>query len=146
VADVEVGKPRMVKIEISPEDLAIAEGYALKGCQNGTICGLMDWDHNLIDQHPDIRKKLKKKRQERKYKLRCAQDDKAMSIDAEGKVEGKDTAMLIFLGKNDLGQSDVIKNEHELGRTVADIFALVAARKVKQIESEVVDAVPALPE
>lgn len=107
----------MVKIIISDEDMAQAEEYASKGCQNGTIAGLMDWEHNFIDEREDIRKKLTKKRQERKYRLRTAQDDKAIDI--------KDTAMLIFLGKNDLGQTD--KREMEVKGTLTFTQALSGA-------------------
>ena len=136
----------MVKTVISPKDMALAEQYAYEGCQNGTICGLMDWDHEWLVQRKDTLRKLTKKRQQRKLSLRQAQNSKAYTQAEDGKVEGKDTTMLIFLGKNDLGQSDVIKTEHNLGaRTIADIFALVSAKRaslpnpVKHIESEVVD-------
>lgn len=134
----------MVKTEISPEDMTLAEQYAYEGCQNGTICGLMDWDHEWLVQRKDTLRKLTKKRQERKLSLRRAQNSKAYTT-VDGAVEGKDTTMLIFLGKNELGQTDMRNVQHSLStKTVADIFAIVSAKRaslpnpVKHIESEVV--------
>lgn len=126
----------MVKTEISPEDMAKAEGYARDNCQNGTICGLMDWNMGWLAERPDILKRLTKKRQEHKLDVRKAQK----------KHLDTTPVMAIFLGKNDLGQTDMRNVQHSLStKTVADIFAIVAAKRaslphpVKAIESEVVD-------
>jgi len=96
-----VGKPRKV---ITPAQMKQAADYAFHGCQNNTICTLMGWDDNFIDQCTDIRKLLTKKRAQRKLKLRKAQDTKALT--------DRDTTMQIFLGKNYLGQADKTETKH----------------------------------
>ncbi len=95
------GKPKKV---ITPAQMRKAEGYAFDGCQNGTIATLMGWADAFISERNDIRKRLTKKRAERKVWLRQTQDQHA-----EG---GNGAAMSIFLGKNELGQTD--KTEVEI--------------------------------
>ena len=90
-----VGKPRKV---ITPEQMRQAEEYAYNNCQNGTIEGLMGWPNAFIENRPDITKRLGKKRQEGKAALRKAQHEKALN--------DRDSTMLIWLGKNELGQAD----------------------------------------
>lgn len=94
------GKPKRVFTEA---EISTMEDLAFTGCQNGTIANYMDIPATTINDRPDIRKKLTKKRAERKYSLRGAQTTKA--------TIAKDTAMLIFLGKNELGQAD----RHDMG-------------------------------
>jgi len=104
------GKPKTI---ISDEDMAKAEEYAFRGCQNNTICSLMDWDHEWLHGRKDILRRLTKKRAERKLWLRQVQDKHAQS----------NPVMAIFLGKNYLGQAD--KQEHKLEvSNVADLVAL----------------------
>lgn len=91
------------KKQISDADMRKAETYAFGGHKNNTICELMGWGHNLIEDRPDIRKRLSKKRAERKVWLRSIQDRQATTV----------PAMAIFLGKNELEQSD--KQDHNLG-------------------------------
>ena len=86
---------RGCKTIIKEEDMARAEQYAFDGCQNGTICGLMGWAPSWLDGRKDIRDKLRKKRQERKLWLRQKQNAQVGNV-----------AMAIFLGKNELGQTD----------------------------------------
>jgi len=106
------GKTRdMRKIILTPAQIKRAEGYALDGCQNNTICTLMGWDDNFIDQRPDIRKLLTKKRAERKLKLYKAQNSKALT--------GNDTTMQIWLGKNVLDQADKNETKHSGEVTLA---------------------------
>lgn len=89
------GKPKTI---ISPANMAKAEKYALEGCKNCTISVLMGWDPEWLHQRKDILKKLTKKRAERKLMLLRAQTRKAL--------EGNDTTMQIWLGKNELEQTD----------------------------------------
>jgi len=84
------------KKQISPEDMARAEEYALQGCKNNTIAKLMGWDDSLIPQREDIKKRLSIKRAERDQKLRKLQFEQAE----------KYAPMAMFLGKNYLGQAD----------------------------------------
>ena len=86
---------RGCKTVISDEDMAKAEEYAFQGCQNGTICTLMDWPTSWLDDRDDIRKKLTLKRAERKLAIRSAQ-----------MANLKNPVMQIWLGKNDLSQTD----------------------------------------
>lgn len=111
-------KPGRPKKVITPAQMKKACGYALDGCQTNTICTLMGWDGNFVDQRPDIKKKLTKKRAERKQKLRHAQ-----TVNAN---EKHSNTMQVFLGVNELDQRDV--KTQEVGRqTLADIAAIVGA-------------------
>lgn len=83
--------------------------YALEGCQNGTIAALMGWDKQVIIDRPDILSFLHKKRCQRKLKLRKAQSETAF--------KSKNSAMQIFLGKNDLEQSD--KQDHNVSGEIS---------------------------
>jgi hypothetical protein len=105
------------KKTINKNDMAKAEEYAFTGCKNNTIATLMDWGHNFIDDRPDIRKKLTKKRAERKHALLKAQTDKAL--------KEKNPTMQIFLGKNELGQTD--KQQH-------DVKGAVGTRELSEAE------------
>ena len=69
--------------------------YALEGCQNNTIATLMDIPIVTLERR--FGKLLTKKRCERKYKLRRDQNKAA---------KAGNPALLIFLGKNELGQTD----------------------------------------
>ncbi len=88
------------KKPVSEKEFKKAEEYAFAGCKNNTICKLMGWDHNLIEQRADIKKRLEKKRAERDIWLRNQQNRIA------GSNLPQATTMTIFLGKNELGQSD----------------------------------------
>ena len=114
------GKP---KKEICPKDMRRAENYALQGCKNNTICELMNWDHNLIEQRADIKKRLTKKRAERKLKL-LKQQNRTAAGDSKASA-----TMQIFLGKNELGQAD--KNETKL-ETGEDINGFIGWLKHRE--------------
>lgn len=109
------GRPKKV---VTPAQMKRAEGYALDGCQTGTICILMDWDRQWVDTRPDILTKLTKKRAERKQKLRNAQFINA--------TENHSNTMQVFLGVNELEQRDVKTNDVSR-QTLADIAAIVGA-------------------
>lgn len=68
---------------------------AFAGCQNNTIATIMDIPIHTLTRH--FGKLLSKKRCERKFNLRKQQNKAA---------EAGVPAMLIFLGKNVLGQKD----------------------------------------
>ena len=87
------GRP---KKKVPKVEMAKAKEYAFRGLKNGTICTLIGWGHNFIEDRLDIRKKLTKKRAERKLWLRQVQDKHAVDT----------PTMTIFLGKNELGQTD----------------------------------------
>lgn len=95
------GQPKKV---LTPSQIRKMQNLAYSGCQNNTILDAMGLDHNLIQQRPDIKKLLTKKRAERKIWLREQQDYRVEN--------DKSPAMAVFIGKQELGQAD--KTEHEL--------------------------------
>ena len=87
-----VGKP---KRQFTPEQISKIEECAFHGCQTGTIATLTGIpDSTLRDNFRDL---LAKKRAERKLNLRKAQDKQC---------QVGNSAILIFLGKNELEQTD----------------------------------------
>lgn len=107
------------KTVFSDEQIEEMENMALQGCQTGTIATYMGIDRQLLDLHTDILRKLTKKRAERKLSLRTAQTEKA--------VQGKDTAMLCFLGKNELGQADKQEHTHGVTDGLAELMKEISA-------------------
>ena len=112
-----------------------AENYALQGCKNNTICELMSWHENFINEHRDILKRLTKKRAERKFKLRKQQNRKAAG-------DSKASAtMQIWLGKNELDQADKIETKQTgqipiliiIGNSEAGRRAIGAIEGAKQL-------------
>lgn len=95
---------RGVKTKLTDEQWKRMGEYALDGCQDGTIAALMDIPKQTISKNKEIGTFLLKKRGERKRAIRRAQFEKA--------TKTKDTAMLCFLGKNELNQSD--RQDHKL--------------------------------
>ena len=100
---------------VSDEDMAKAEAYALDNCQNGTICKLMGWHHNFLEDRPDILKKLEVKRAEHKAELRANQRRQAKT----------NPVMNIFLGKNALGQADKQEHKYGLNEETTSLLALI---------------------
>ncbi len=92
------------------EERLIAE-YALAGCQDKTIATLIEVEVRTLKAHYSTL--LHKKRAERKYELRMAQNRLAKT----------NPAMAIFLGKNELGQS----NENEFTGTITLAQAFLEA-------------------
>lgn len=80
---------------ISPDDMAKAESYALLNCKDRTICLLMGWADNFINQREEIRARMEVKRAEHRL---CLRESQSKHI--------KNPIMAIFLGKNCLGQAD----------------------------------------
>ena len=83
--------------------MAQAERWAYANAKNNIIATRLGWDKNLIDQRPDIKERLTLKRAEGDIDLLVKEHDKAL---------GGDTTMLIWVGKNRLGQTD--RNETKL--------------------------------
>jgi len=87
-----VGKPKRI---FTNTQIAKMKSLALSGCQNNTIATIMDIPKTtLVSNFGQL---LTKKRCERKYNLRKQQDKAAKK---------GNPALLIFLGKNELGQAD----------------------------------------
>ncbi len=115
------GRP---KSTFSDEQIQEMSDYALNGCQNNTIATIMDIPMTSLKRH--FGKLLTKKRCERKFKLR----------EAQTKLVKNNPAMAIFLGKNELNQTDkqvietktTIKEyteaELEAGRAAARVYKL----------------------
>ncbi len=76
---------------------------AFQGCQNRTIATIIGCEHHTLKKH--FYPLLSKKRAERKAWLRDVQCVRA--------VKDSSSAMIIFLGKNELDQVD----KHEVGGT-----------------------------
>lgn len=86
------GRPKRVFTEAQIKKMC---SLALNGCQNNTIATIMDIPHESIVRR--FGKQLTKKRCERKNNLRKMQNAAAKK---------GNPALLIFLGKNELGQAD----------------------------------------
>lgn len=101
------GRP---KREFSDATVKKIADYAVEGCSTRTIAALLDVpEKTLRDNFPAL---LSKKRAERRYNLRVAQNKAA---------NAGNPAILIFLGKNELGQTD--KQEINAGKeTLAALF------------------------
>ena len=124
-----MARPKRV---FTDEEIQQMEEYALDGCQNGTIATLMEIPNSTLIRR--FSKKLTKKRAERKQRLRLIQTNLALS----------NPAMAIFLGKNELNQTDkqvietktTIKEyteaEIEAGRAAAKTYKLNLCRGASQ--------------
>ena len=112
-----------------------AENYALQGCKNNTICQLMNWHENFINEHRDILKKLTKKRAERKFKL-LKQQNRTAAGDSKASA-----TMQIWLGKNELDQADRIETKQTgqipilmiIGNSEAGTRAIESVERAKRL-------------
>ena len=93
-----IGRPLRV---FSDEQMTEMQRLAFNGCQNNTIASIMDIPIDTLEAR--FKKLLTKKRCERKFKLRRQQNEAA---------ENLVPSVLIFLGKNDLGQTDKNETKH----------------------------------
>ncbi len=103
-----VGRP---KREFTADQVARMSQLALAGCQNNTIASMMDIPIETLMDH--FRKLLTKKRCERKYNLLKHQNAAAKK---------HIPAMLIFLGKNILGQTDKVEQIHGITDGLSDLM------------------------
>ncbi len=92
------GRPKRV---FSDEDVAHITEMALNNCNTETIANVLEIPVNTLKRH--YGRLLKQKRAEHRTKLRTAQ--------AKAITEGV-PSMLIFLGKNELNQSDKQEIKH----------------------------------
>ena len=116
------GRP---KASFSDEEIAEIEQYALDGCQTGTIATLTGIAYNTLDRH--FGKNLTKKRAERKQKLRVNQN----------KLSENNPAMAIFLGKNELGQTDKI--EKTAGESKVETLTPEQNKYFQEVAKEVME-------
>lgn len=101
----EMGRPL-----IPVDENKIAE-LALNGARNSEIAYIIGIDDKtLVDRFSRL---LNKKRAERRLTLRTAQTSKAMSGDA---------TMLIWLGKNELEQTDKVEQQYSGGITIQVVY------------------------
>jgi hypothetical protein len=137
------GKPKTI---ISDEDMKIAEQYAFEGCLNNTICGLMDWDCEWLIGRKDILKRLTKMRQKRKLAILKHQNE-IMAGRGRGECSAAAT-MAIFVGKNELGQTD---SPQGTGPGILPLVIVVGGNAQQIVCKEVVKAIdsvdkPGLPD
>jgi len=104
------GRP---KYEFTDEQIVKAEELAFKGCQNRTIARILGCDDDTIKKY--LSPQLDKKRAERKVWLREVQNIRAK--------EDKTGAVAIFLGKNELNQTD---KQIQIHGVTDDLGALLA--------------------
>ena len=96
-------------------DLEMVEDLAENGCKQETIADLMGFSINLFRTHKDLKRCYKKAVADRKAKLRFWQTQRA---------KAGDTGMLIWLGKQELGQREP-KNETEIEMKSAKAIEVV---------------------
>lgn len=82
--------------QFTDKQIKKAEELAFLGCQNNTIATILGCDNETVKKY--LSQQLTKKRAERKAWLRQVQKDRAEK-DSSG-------AVAIFLGKNELNQTD----------------------------------------
>ena len=105
-----VGKP---KREFSDAQLREMKELAFAGCQTGTIASIMDISEDTLHSRKDIQGFLTKARAERKFNL----------LQHQNKAAGKgNPALLIFLGKNILDQTDKHEQILDVKGTLADFL------------------------
>ena len=115
--NVKRGRP---KTQFSVQQIKKAEDAAFVGCKNNTIAGLLGVRVEVFDKN--FCKRLAKRRQERHYELRKIQMSLAKT----------NVAMAIFLGKNELGQTDQQNIKHDAGPTLAQLMLDAAKRNPVQ--------------
>jgi len=124
-----VGRPKRIWTD---EQKVKIEQMALDNCHMDTIALALDVPLQTLTDH--FRGYIRQKRAEGRTTLRRAQREKALI--------GKDTGMLCFLGKNELGQTDkqdiVLKDQRYTPEQRDAIRAKLAERCVNR-------ALPAIP-
>lgn len=114
------------KVKFTKEQIELIEKYALMNCRYLTIAKVLGIpEQTLKDNFVDL---ITKKRAEGKIELRTAQREKA--------TRTKDTAMLIFLGKNDLGQADKQTVEHGVTAESATLLGLIDGSSKGKLPTE----------
>ena len=124
------------KRQVTEQQLKRAEEYAYYGCNNNTICALMEWNHNFLEDRPDILKRMTKKRAERKAWL-LSQNKRII----ESNQLGAAASTLIFTEKQSeqmggLGFTD----RPECAETSRPLVVVIGGtpEQVKQVENTVV--------
>ena len=120
---------RGIKTKLTDEQWEQMGEYALEGCQNSTIAGMMGIPLTTIESNEELRRFLWKKRCERKHVLRQAQNKHAQ----------RTPVMAIFLGKNELGQTDKQEVKHAVTEEAASLLDLVDGQNRGKLPSETDD-------
>jgi hypothetical protein len=107
------GKPKRV---FTAAQMKYMGDLALAGCQTLTIATLMEIPRETIDQRNDIQQFLTKKRCERKLRLR-KQQEKATKSGVP--------SMLIWMGKQTLGQVDKQETQHTLSKETITLLGMI---------------------
>lgn len=96
---------------LTPIDEEKVAELAYRGARNSEIAFVLGVDDETISAR--FSRLLNKKRAERRLALRDAQTSKAMMGDA---------TMLIWLGKNELDQTDKVEQQHSGGITIQVVY------------------------
>lgn len=104
------GRPERVFTE---EEIATIDELALINCKDYTIANIIGCDSETLKAH--FSERMIKKRAEFKAKLRGYQE----------KMAKTNTAMAIFLGKNELDQADKQEIKHDLTKETATLLGLI---------------------
>ena len=103
------------KIIYSDDTVELITQYALNNCHMETIALALDIP--VISLRRRYGRFIVKMRAEGRAKLRQAQYEKA--------IKDKDSSLLIFLGKNTLGQADKIETKHGITAATATLMGLI---------------------
>ena len=106
---------RGCKTVISDEDMAKAEEYAFEGCSNHDIAAMIGVPVETLRDNKEIRPILDKKRAERRRWLHQAQNKHTLTT----------PVMSIFLGKNELGQTDKQEVRHGVDEATASLLNMI---------------------
>lgn len=101
--------------KFSDEQVQQITQMALDNCHFDTIALALNIPVSTLKRHYE--RVIKQKRAEGRTILRRSQHEKA--------IIGKDTAMLCFLGKNELGQSDKQEFKHDVTKELGQLLGLV---------------------
>jgi len=105
------------KREFTKAQIAKIKRLALLNCNTNTIAEAIDVPVDTLKSRPDIQRILLKNRAQHRIAVHEAQNGKAL--------EAKDTTMLIWLGKNDLGQTDRQETSHKVSEGTAKLLGLI---------------------
>jgi len=107
------------------EQIAKIEELALLGCRSTTIARALGIDERTL--RDNFTSLMQKKWAEYRVALRRGQHARA--------IEDRDTGMLCFLGKNDLGQADRHEITHEAGERLGSFLDWIKGRDATEDRS-----------
>ena len=106
---------RGVKTVLTEEQRKAIEEYAFEGCSNHDISAMIGVPVETLRDSKVIRPILDKKRAERRRWLRQAQNKHTLTT----------PVMSIFLGKNELGQTDKQEVKHGVDEAAASLLNMI---------------------